>query len=550
MFIVLRARTVFTCSTLVLALFTGLFLLWSFLNAPIPPPRIGLSARSDSLARELFQSNELGSITLDKVPNLIEQLNDGGLDYLLEIDKPSPNLTSWPIGELTAVVIVPFFDLVQEMSMERLVQIMTERPTDIVFSDVLAVTTFPWSDREVQYAPSSEVIELVRKGEVRFAVIPLHHRRPSVRVLPLDGIDPRQHQEVDYPLTRTLYLSRSEKNLFSRLRDRYRLYQGKEPDSLRLAPLATPYTDPYGKQISLVAVGDVMLDRDVKKEALKRGWEYPFVETAPFLRSADIAFANLESPIGDKGRFINMFQAPPEAVEGLAFAGFDVVSLANNHALDYHIDGMLETMRLLREYGIAYIGAGRDIQEARSPLIMEVKGVKVGFLSYTEIWFVHAREPISWRATATEPGVAPAELDSIVEDIAKLRDKVDVVIVTVHWGKEYVNEPTAEQRLLAHAAVDAGAHLVLGHHPHVLQGIEFYKDGVIAYSLGNFVFDINLAKTWETMLLSFSLASTGVLDLTVVPAYIFGVQPKILQGTHRDSVYRQIRHFSLQLKKN
>jgi len=121
------------------------------------------------------------------------------------------------------------------------------------------------------------------------------------------------------------------------------------------------------------------------------------VETAPFLRSADIAFANLESPIGDKGRFINMFQAPPEAVEGLAFAGFDVVSLANNHALDYHIDGMLETMRLLREYGIAYIGAGRDIQEARSPLIMEVKGVKVGFLSYTEMWFVHAREPISWR---------------------------------------------------------------------------------------------------------------------------------------------------------
>ena len=113
-----------------------------------------------------------------------------------------------------------------------------------------------------------------------------------------------------------------------------------------------------------------------------------------------------------------MFQAPPEAVEGLAFAGFDVVSLANNHALDYHIDGMLETMRLLREYGIAYIGAGRDIQEARSPLIMEVKGVKVGFLSYTEMWFVHAREPISWRATATEPGVAPAELDSIVEDIA------------------------------------------------------------------------------------------------------------------------------------
>ena len=279
MFIVLRARTVFTCSTLVLALFTGLFLLWSFLNAPIPPPRIGLSARSDSLARELFQSNELGSITLDKVPNLIEQLNDGGLDYLLEIDKPSPNLTSWPIGELTAVVIVPFFDLVQEMSMERLVQIMTERPTDIVFSDVLAVTTFPWSDREVQYAPSSEVIELVRKGEVRFAVIPLHHRRPSVRVLPLDGIDPRQHQEVDYPLTRTLYLSRSEKNLFSRLRI---VTASTKEKNLILAAgtLSYPIYRSIWEADRLVAVGDVILDRHVEGST-KTGLGYPFVETAP-----------------------------------------------------------------------------------------------------------------------------------------------------------------------------------------------------------------------------------------------------------------------------
>lgn len=243
-----------------------------------------------------------------------------------------------------------------------------------------------------------------------------------------------------------------------------------------------------------------------------------------------------------------MFQAPPEAVQGIAYAGFDVVSLANNHTLDFHIEGMFETMRLLEEHGIDWVGAGQDIHAARSPLIKEIGGIKVGFLSYTEMWFVYTREPISWQATQDEPGVAPARLETIVDDVTKLRDLVDVVIVSVHWGKEYVHEPTAEQFTLARAAVDAGAHLVLGHHPHVLQGIEFYQHGVIAYSLGNFVFDINLPKTWETMILDFTLSPSGVRDLTIVPAYIFGVQPRILQGSHRDAVYRQIRHYSLKLR--
>ena len=266
---------------------------------------------------------------------------------------------------------------------------------------------------------------------------------------------------------------------------------------------------------------------------------------APRIRQADLSFANLESPIGDKGHFINMFQAPPQAIEGVASAGFDVVSLANNHTLDYHHEGMFETMRLLDQVGIDWVGAGENIQEARRPLITEVSGIRVGFLAYTEMWFVHAREPISWQATLDEPGVAPAELDLVVEDVKKLRDQVDCVIVTVHWGKEYVHEPTPEQRSLARAAVDAGADLVLGHHPHVLQGIEFYKQGVIVYSLGNFVFDLNRPKTWETMMLEFTLSPRGPLDMTIIPAYIFGIQPRILTGSHREAVYDQIRSYSL-----
>ena len=280
---------------------------------------------------------------------------------------------------------------------------------------------------------------------------------------------------------------------------------------------------------------------------LQKGWEHIFEEVAPRIREADLAFANLESPIGDKGHFINMFQAPPEAIKGVVYAGFDVVSLANNHALDYHHAGMLETMRLLAEHKIDWVGAGKNIHEARAPLIREINGVKVGFLAYTEMWFVHAREPISWEGTEDEPGVAPARLDIIVEDVGKLRSKADCVIVTIHWGKEYTHELTPEQKRLARAAVDAGADLVLGHHPHVLQGIEFYGKGVIAYSLGNFVFDLNLPKTWETMMLEFTLSPRGPLDMKVIPAYIFGVQPKILEGSHKDALYRQIRDLSLQI---
>jgi poly-gamma-glutamate synthesis protein (capsule biosynthesis protein) len=297
----------------------------------------------------------------------------------------------------------------------------------------------------------------------------------------------------------------------------------------------------------MLAAGDIMLDRDVKKVGLQKGWEHIFAEVAPRIRQADLAFANLESPIGDKGHFINMFQAPPEAIKGVAYAGFDVVSLANNHTLDYHHAGMFETMRLLEEHKIDWVGAGNNIHEARAPLIKEVNGVRVGFLAYTEMWFIHAREPISWEGTEDEPGVAPARLDIIVEDVGKLRSNVDCVIVTIHWGKEYIHEPTPEQKRLARAAIDAGADLVLGHHPHVLQGIEFYKKGVIAYSLGNFVFDLNLPKTWETMILEFTLSATGPLDMKVIPAYIFGVQPQILEGSHKNALYGQIRDFSLQI---
>ena len=263
----------------------------------------------------------------------------------------------------------------------------------MLIADSLALPGFPWSPRSVRYLPSEKVVEALREGQGKIGIIPWQDRLPGVRVLPFSATDDPESN----PLRRSLFLSRSPKNVLARLRDRFTQHQDLQGDTAYLRE----------QQVTLLAVGDIMLDRDVKKEGLQKGWTHIFSEVAPRIRQADLSFANLESPIGDKGHFINMFQAPPQAIEGVASAGFDVVSLANNHTLDYHHEGMFETMRLLDQVGIDWVGAGENIQEARRPLITEVSGIRVGFLAYTEMWFVHAREPISWQATLDEPGWHP-----------------------------------------------------------------------------------------------------------------------------------------------
>lgn len=505
------------------------FSVWSWLHDPYPPPTIGLPGSSIKLVEQLFPHEEIRVIQMESPSDLLAKLTSGELDYIMEISEPTPDLVSVFIGELVPVVVVPFFDQTTEFSLAELQALLETDPNSVLVSDALALDNFPWSHKAVLYASSSDVIQSLNAGKMKIGIIPFQDRLPAVRVLPLSSHDRSSS------LSRSLYLSRSPRRLPQQIKDRYTGH----------VDLKSTYTEHQNNQLVMLAVGDIMLDRDVKREGLREGWEHIFKEVAPRINQADLAFANLESPIGAKGHFINMFQAPPEAMKGLAYAGFDVVSLANNHTLDYHHEGMFETMRLLEENEIDWVGAGNNIHEARAPLIKEINGVKVGFLAYTEMWFVHAREPISWEGTAKEPGVAPARLEIIVEDVNELKNTVDCVVVSIHWGKEYTHDPTPEQKLLARATVDAGADLVLGHHPHVLQGIEFYKEGVIAYSLGNFVFDINLPKTWETMMLEFTLTSRGPMDLNIIPAYIFGVQPRILQGSHKHALYQQIRNLSL-----
>lgn len=247
--------------------------------------------------------------------------------------------------------------------------------------------------------------------------------------------------------------------------------------------------------IVLLFVGDIMLDRGVGRQIkINNDAVYPFRFVAEEISKADLAFGNLESPISSRGRnqgSIYSFRADPMVVEGLKFAGFDVLSLANNHIWDWGREALEDTVALLEEANISPVGAGRNALEANKPVIREIKNKKIAFLAYTDLY------PKGLWATDYIPGISHSDLDEVVSRIKNLKPKVDLVVVSMHWGDEYKTQANEEQKFIGRRLIDAGADLVIGHHPHVVQEIEYYKDGIIVYSLGNFIFDQNFSE--ETM---------------------------------------------------
>ncbi|MGA2285634.1 MAG: CapA family protein [Dehalococcoidia bacterium] len=275
--------------------------------------------------------------------------------------------------------------------------------------------------------------------------------------------------------------------------------------------------------ITLVAVGDIMLGRSVVSLMDRYGPMYPFENVASDLGSADIAIGNLEGTFTECGTSANkeyVFRTPPRYATGLAQSGIDVVSLANNHTLDYGPEGLHDTLAALTASGVAYSGAGDDEASARRPAILEAQGLRVAFLSY-------AATADATFATASTAGAAAAAVDAITEDVRQAKDQADIVVVSLHAGSEYETEPSPTQRALAEAAVAAGATIVLGHHPHVLQPYELRDGSLIAYSLGNFVFDTSEGDVaelgdapLETVMLKIRVSAGGVESVEPVPLYI------------------------------
>ncbi|MCZ7574741.1 MAG: CapA family protein [Ardenticatenaceae bacterium] len=292
--------------------------------------------------------------------------------------------------------------------------------------------------------------------------------------------------------------------------------------SLRLASAtATPEA---ARQVQLMAVGDVMLARSIGARIQRQGPEVPFAAVAPTLNQADLTVANLECSISDRGQpqpKAYTFRAPPAAAESLALAGIDVVSLANNHAMDYGSEALADTLQLLDQRGVAAVGAGANAAAAHAPVVVERHGLKIAFLAFVDVPVEGGGfDTRRWVATATEPGVAWADVASIAADVAAARAEADVVVVLLHFGFEGRSEPGPAQRDQAHAAIDAGASLVLGAHPHVLQPVEAYHGGVIVYSLGNFVFDGFQGVANTSTIFVATLTREGVQDFSFIPVKV------------------------------
>jgi poly-gamma-glutamate synthesis protein (capsule biosynthesis protein) len=284
-----------------------------------------------------------------------------------------------------------------------------------------------------------------------------------------------------------------------------------------------PAPDPV--RTRLVLGGDVMLSRHVARVARqKHDPAFPMRDLAPVLQAADIAFVNLESPFSDRGAVVEhgmIFKAEPEMIAALELAGVDVVSTANNHARDQGSYGVEFTLDWLHRHQIAAAGTGTSAEAAHRGVVIERNGLRFGFLAYTY-------DQSNGNHFDTDDRVAVMDVTRMREDVAQLAMRADAVIVSMHAGVEYSPKSNAQQTAFAHAAIDAGALVVVGHHPHVTEPWEWYGQGVIFYSLGNLVFDqFQRAETQRGALAEIVFEGPRLARASLLPVEIIGTAPRL-----------------------
>jgi poly-gamma-glutamate capsule biosynthesis protein CapA/YwtB (metallophosphatase superfamily) len=264
-------------------------------------------------------------------------------------------------------------------------------------------------------------------------------------------------------------------------------------------------------------------------------------------RTDDLSLLNLESCVTTRGEPRSKpytFRTHPRFLSVLRDAGVDLVNIANNHVFDYGEPGFFDTIAALDSTGIPYIGAGIDEGRAHTPFVAVLHGRRFAFLGYY-------RGEEAPPARGNLPGVAERSLRLIGRDIrdARTRLRADHVIVSLHWGVEKAETPERWQRRVAHAIIDAGADVIIGHHPHVLQGIERYRKGLIAYSLGNLIFGGNSRENYDTAVLELTWSS-GRMAYTVLPVRVTGYRAAALRGREGDGVREHVQALSRILRQS
>ncbi|MBD2484112.1 CapA family protein [Planktothrix sp. FACHB-1365] len=318
----------------------------------------------------------------------------------------------------------------------------------------------------------------------------------------------------------------------------------KRSDSVQAALELVPVVqhqqvqNPQDPTVTLVFGGDVTLS-DHFETIIGTNYSLPFAQL-PEYRDADLAMVNLENPLTRStlrrpNKQFN-FKADPEAVKVLTEGGIDIVNLANNHTMDYEESGLVETLETLDRAGIHAVGAGRDLKEARRPTIIEVKGQRIAYLGYYDADFHAAGEGVA--------GTNPRYDERVAADIKAIRDQVDWVVVNYHWGVELNDYPGDWQIDLARFTIDQGADVVIGHHPHVLQGAEIYKGRPIVYSLGNFIFGGNSRTDYETAVLKVALNDHRKMKVEFLPVEVTQYQAKVISGEKGGDIIKRVERLS------
>lgn len=321
--------------------------------------------------------------------------------------------------------------------------------------------------------------------------------------------------------------------------------------------------------VYLLAGGDILIRQYLYEAYIKNGKEAIFADLKQIINNCDISFANLETPLLKEGEInkqkdktLPFLKADPCIVEAINDAGFKILSIANNHIMDYGEDGLKQTINVLLKNNIGFIGAGMNREEATRSKIFELKGLKVGFLAYSN------NSP----ANKNKAGCAPLQFKIIIENVNRLRAKCDFVIISLHHGIEYSDYPVPEHMVLAHKLIDNGVDVVLGHHPHVLQGMERYKDGVIVYSMGNLIFDqsqeednyrlsnsylvqrgiapfkANDRRVRESMLFLFELSLDKMIDVKLIPIHQNNLDtPKLAEEPENTLILQRYQAISEEL---
>ena len=308
-----------------------------------------------------------------------------------------------------------------------------------------------------------------------------------------------------------------------------------------------------GRNLRIGFTGDVMIGRTVDPVISREGYSYVWGDVLPILRATDVNVINLETTLTNSTRKVPKvfnFKAAPDKIKTLTEAGIKLANLANNHILDYSEQGLEETLHALQAAGIQYAGAGMDAEQASRPAFLDIKGFRLGFIGLTD------NEP-GWKAGAGKSGINyinvsdKGQRTKALESISQTGKDADLVIVSIHWGPNMKEEPSAGFIDFAHELVEHGADIIHGHSAHIFQGIEIYRNSVVMYDTGDFIDDYavdQVLKNNHSFLFLIEVTREGIERLQLVPVLISNYQVNLAQDQSYEWSMKRMQKLSARFR--